>query len=88
MSDNQLHKDLEALRAELNKLSGESSELNEKLDSLIADVEQRIENPDDESHHKNLVDNIKDTISRFETEHPRATAILNDIMVTLSNMGI
>ncbi|NIT59402.1 MAG: DUF4404 family protein, partial [Aliifodinibius sp.] len=33
-------------------------------------------------------DELKEAINRFETEHPRTTAILNDIMVTLSNMGI
>ena len=31
---------------------------------------------------------LRDAIERFEVEHPRATGVVNDIMVVLSNMGI
>ncbi|MGH8544177.1 MAG: DUF4404 family protein, partial [Gammaproteobacteria bacterium] len=38
--------------------------------------------------HEDLVANVQGAIRHFEVEHPRATAILNDIMVALSNIGI
>jgi len=31
---------------------------------------------------------LKRRVETFEVEHPRVTAILNDMMVTLSNLGI
>jgi len=88
MPDKKLQKDLEKLRAEIDNVAADDHETREKLNRLISELETKLENPDDENHHHNLLRNIEATIGYFETEHPRATAILNDIMVTLSNMGI
>ncbi|MBM2830660.1 MAG: hypothetical protein HW411_1450 [Gammaproteobacteria bacterium] len=88
MPDKKLQKDLEKLRAEIDNVAADDHETREKLNRLISGLETKLENPDDENHHHTLLRNIKATIGYFETEHPRATAILNDIMVTLSNMGI
>jgi len=85
MSKEALKKDLERLRAEVNDLAESRPETRDKINELINDLETRVEN---EENHEGLMDNIREYISKFETEHPRATAILNDIMVTLSNMGI
>lgn len=88
MTDKKLQDELERLRNEVNKVTTNDLATKEKLNSIINDIEQKFDIPDDEEHHKNLIQSIKEGISQFETEHPRATAILNDIMVTLSNMGI
>jgi hypothetical protein len=88
MPDKKLIADLERLRAELDQLAKDNVEARTRLNGIISDVERRLSAPDDESLHRNLLDDIRETIHRFEAEHPRATAILNDIMVTLSNMGI
>ena len=76
------------MRMEVNELAREDVHAREKLNELIMDIERKLSEPEDESLHSNLLGNVKKNISEFETEHPRATAILNDIMVTLSNMGI
>ncbi|NNE37049.1 MAG: DUF4404 family protein [Gammaproteobacteria bacterium] len=86
MSKENLRNDLERLRSEVDQLSSSQPETRQRLDTLITDLENRIDTEIDENG--NLIDDINDYISKFETEHPRATAILNDIMVTLSNMGI
>lgn len=88
MTDKDIYKDLERLKEEINNSISPDSPTKETLIALINDVEKRVEEPLDEEQDDNLAENIKDAISRFETEHPRATAILNDIMITLSNMGI
>jgi hypothetical protein len=88
MTAEKLQEDLNRLRNELSTLARNDSAARDKLDSIIGDIEQRIREPDDASAHHGLVASIRDAIRHFETEHPRATAILNDIMVTLSNMGI
>ena len=87
MSKENLRDDLERLREEVNQLTDSSIDTRDKLNVLISDLEQRLENENDEDD-SGLIENIRDYISSFETQHPRATAILNDIMVTLSNMGI
>lgn len=86
MSDQQLHADLERLRAEVNALSEDNPDSREKLNLLISDIEKQLD--ESSENDEGLIDKLKDAIHQFETEHPRATAILNDIMVTLSNMGI
>ena len=83
-----LHKDLDKLRSEIDRVAVDDHETREKLNRLISELETKLENPDDEDHHRSLLLNIRASIGHFETEYPRATAILNDIMVTLSNMGI
>jgi hypothetical protein len=88
MTAEKLQADLNRLKRELSALARDDSSARDKLDSIISDIEQRIREPDDASVHHGLVASIRDAIRHFEAEHPRATAILNDIMVTLSNMGI
>lgn len=86
MTNNKLQNDLERLRNEINHVAVDDVETREKLNQIISDLEARIESEDEDND--GLMDDIREAIEHFETEHPRATAILNDIMVTLSNMGI
>ena len=87
MPEQQLRKNLENLRAEIAQIADSKAEAKARLNTLINDIEASID-ADDESGDNTLMQNLKDAVNHFETEHPRATAILNDIMVTLSNMGI
>jgi hypothetical protein len=80
-----LHEKISSLKKELDKLSVSDNATKEQINQLI----EEIENLNDVAKEKgDVIDNIKSSIENFEAEHPRATAILNDIMVTLSNMGI
>ena len=88
MTNTKLQEELEKLREEANNIAVGNDEAREKLNLLISDIEKKLEAPDDEIDHKHLLQGIKDAIGQFESEHPRATAILNDIMITLGNMGI
>lgn len=88
MSDEQLRQSLKELRSELERLEAEEAQIRERLDTLISGVETRLDKPEDVEHHQSLVQDIRQSISQFEVSHPRATAILNQIMVTLGNMGI
>ena len=87
MTNNKLQNDLERLREEIKHVAVDDVDSRKKLNQIINDLETRLETRD-EDNDDGLVKNIKEAIQHFETEHPRATAILNDIMVTLSNMGI
>lgn len=87
MSQEKLEKELEKLRSEVDNLASDDTTSRDKLNRLITELETVLQSSKEEEHH-GLVDNVREAINHFEAEHPRATAILNDIMVTLSNMGI
>ncbi|NIM27515.1 MAG: DUF4404 family protein [Gammaproteobacteria bacterium] len=88
MSDDKLRQSLQELRSELDRLEAEEAQIRERLDTLIAGVETRLDKPEDAAHHESLIEDIRQSIAQFEVSHPRTTAILNQIMVTLGNMGI
>lgn len=89
MSEHQLRVDLERLRKEIEQLDNADQASRDRLDRLIEEIEARLRQSDEEDDDdESLQDRVQEAIVEFETEHPRATAILNDIMVTLSNMGI
>jgi seryl-tRNA synthetase len=88
MSDEQLRQSLNELRSELERLKSEEAQIRERLDALISSVETGLEKPEDTAHLQSLVQDLRQSISQFEVSHPRATGILNQIMVTLGNMGI
>lgn len=85
MQDN-LNEKIISLKKELDQISIENSDAKDHINTLI----EEIENLKDQSSEDNafIINKLKQSIEHFETEHPRATAILNDIMVTLSNIGI
>jgi len=87
MDNESLKNDLEKLRIEVNQVAANNPAARDKLIALITDLEKRIDSSSTEDD-ENLIEKIREEILSFEAEHPRATAILNDIMVTLSNMGI
>lgn len=87
MSQQKLQKELEQLRAEIEKVDTADAQTKAKLEQLVRDIECELEKPEEEVQ-RGLMDDLRESINRFEAEHPRTTAILNDIMVTLSNMGI
>lgn len=87
MSEDKLRQELERLKAEADNLPSEDTAGRERLQKVIDKLESRLAE-DEDNDDEGLFDQLQDSVSHFEAEHPRATAILNDIMVTLSNMGI
>lgn len=85
MSENDLHALIGQLKSEIAQLGPEDHDTRARLESLVTEVEQRIEASDGDDA---LIERLRDAVERFEVEHPRATGILNNIMVTLGNIGI
>lgn len=88
MPENKLRDDIEKLRNEIDNLSADEDISKEKLEMLLLDIEAGLETEEQNKNQSELLAGLKESVEHFETEHPRATAIINDIMVTLSNMGI
>ena len=88
MSENKLRDDIEKLRDEIKTLNAGEDTSKEKLENLLQDIESGLETETQDKKQSELLAGLKESVGHFEAEHPRATAIINDIMVTLSNMGI
>ncbi len=87
MSHEKIHAAIDALRAEISKLDVDDSVSRERLDRLVGELQQQIDAGDDASPVV-LEGSVTELIEQFEVEHPRITGVLNDLMVTLSGMGI
>ncbi|MBI5619072.1 MAG: DUF4404 family protein [Gammaproteobacteria bacterium] len=88
MSRDQLHQALEALRAALAEFGSGDAEKRARIEGLIAALERQIDAPEGSATDAELNAELPTLVEHFEVEHPRLTAILNDLMVTLSGMGI
>jgi hypothetical protein len=88
MSRDQLHQSLAALRAALAEFDTGDSEKRARIQSLIEALERQIDAPENPAASAELNESLPTLVEHFEVEHPRLTAILNDLMVTLSGMGI
>ncbi len=88
MPEKKIRDDIEKLRTEIKNLSADEDNPKEKLEILLQDIESGLETEMQNKKQSELLAGLKESVNHFETEHPRATAIINDIMVTLSNMGI
>jgi hypothetical protein len=88
MPDRALQEALDRLRAEVREIESNDRAAEQRLQALINEVEARLAHPEDADLHRNLVSAIRAGIEHFEETHPRATAILNEITMALSNMGI
>ncbi len=79
---NNIDEKIISLKKELDKISIENSDAKDHINTLIEEIENlKVQTSEDNSF---IINKLKQSIEDFETEHPRATAILNDIMVTLS----
>lgn len=88
INETQLTQALEKLRLEIGALDTADEESRHKLEQLVQDLEQKLENPEDTELHEDLSDRLRDSMLEFEVSYPRLTSIMNDIMMKLSNMGI
>ncbi len=78
---NKLKQALEELHNELQQIG--SSE--PKLQKLATDVQTALK---ESAKDVPLADSLRDTAETFEARHPQLTALINNVMSSLSNIGI
>ncbi len=87
MDIQELQKILEQLKQELATSEFVKSSSKSDLQQLIDQIEGVIS--EDEKMTADLLNEpLNDAVTRFEGSHPQLTAILNNIISALSNMGI
>ena len=87
MTQSELKQLLKRLQSEIEDLKAVSNTEKKELETLIRNIRQAV-GQDEENTARDLQENLNTAIVRLEASHPRLTAVLNDILVTLSNTGI
>lgn len=76
---------LKSLQTEIEDLKSISGAERKELEAITRNIRLAL---DEDEQNADLQESLNAAIVRLEASHPRLTAVLNDIMVTLSNMGI
>lgn len=87
MAEKEVSEALFKLRSEVEKLEQGHPELRNKLEGLLEKLENRFEAGAD-GQHLQLVDEVKETVGRFEVEHPTATAVVAEFLQVLNSIGV
>jgi len=80
MSD-KLKQALEELQDELKQIGSVEPKLQKLADDVQIALKERVETVP-------LVDSLRDAAETFEARHPKLTALINNVMSSLSNIGI
>lgn len=88
MKDSELRAALAELRAAIEKLGPADTQARARLDALLLDLERKAQEPEDHEHHGTVIERLGDSIDHLRLEHPKATELLNRIMISLSDAGI
>ena len=84
---------LRELHVELEKTKETHSnapEHTEKLQTLSQNVQDVLEHPGEApfENHFRLMSSLKDGVLHFEASHPTLTALMNNVITMLNNIGI
>ena len=80
MSD-KLKQSLEKLHDELKQIGSDEPKLQKLAEEVQAALKERVEDVP-------LVESLRDAAETFEACHPQLTALINNVMSSLSNIGI
>ncbi|WP_101757555.1 DUF4404 family protein [Oceanicoccus sp. KOV_DT_Chl] len=87
MNQQELREHLDQLNAAIDELSVPESS-KDQLNDLIIGIEQQLQDPVIDAEPTDLVEQVDSMVSAFERDHPTVAGILNNIMVTLTSMGV
>lgn len=83
MPHNEVKKSIDELKGELQQTPKETGLLEETLEN----AKEGIEHYTPEAV-KELAHTLQTEAEEFEVEHPKVTALINNVMTSLSNLGI
>lgn len=88
MPTNELRQSLSELRHQLQQLDSGDHQARSRIELLVSELEAQLDQPRDQDQVQALHQSLPGLIEQFEVEHPKLTGVLNQIMLSLSNMGI
>lgn len=87
MSKEELSKKLKRLQEELCSQDAMDEDTKENLIILMDDIETLL-NEEPKGDRNSLVASLQKNIDEIEEKYPRVTMVIQEILTTLSNMGI
>ena len=87
MNEQELRAQLDELIIAIESIPAADAE-KKRLQSLVENIEAQLSNAVVEGEPESLADQVDGMVSSFEADHPTVAGILNNIMVTLTSMGI
>lgn len=87
MSQSDLKQLVSLLRTELDRARAGDPDALSQMGPLLVDLEGAL-GDEGGADAAGLRERVERHVREFEVEHPRLTAILNDLMVSLGNLGI
>jgi len=88
MPHNKLNSLIAKLKEEIAHLQDDQQGSRDQIELLINDLETHLATDGTNMWPAEMTTRVGEELEQFETEHPQITGILNNIMVTLSSMGI
>jgi hypothetical protein len=85
MDEQAIYQQLESLKQELAKTSV-GDDAREKMLGLIDRIEEQMHTPG--SADDGISEQFETLVTEFEVSHPTLTGIVNNLLVTLGNMGV
>ena len=83
MPHREIQKNIDELKTELERTPKETSQFEELLERTKDGIERYTPETLQE-----LVQDLQQEAKEFEVEHPQITALINQVMTSLSNLGI
>ena len=87
LNEQELRGQLDELTVAIENMPAAEAE-KAQLQALIDNIESQLSNAVVEGEPESLADQVDNMISGFESDHPTVAGILNNIMVTLTSMGV
>ncbi len=83
-----LRKSIKKLRAEVDRIDVQEKDVKNQMETLLGELEEEAKKPEDSERSQKLADKLKEMIAEYEVKHPGIATALEEILWTLSNMGI
>jgi hypothetical protein len=87
MTDQTLDERLRRLHAELQSTGSLDDESRLLLETLRSDIQRALNRDNEEETNETLLENLRDSATQFEAQHPKLVAGVNDVLNLLSGMG-
>ena len=90
MPDKELRELLRKLSSEIKNIDQVDKSSKELLDKLKIQIDELLERDDKKitDEHASLSEQLKESTEHFEASHPELTAIMNNVINFLNNLGI
>ena len=88
MSREALKNSIKQLQQEIHRAELGDRAALDQVHRLAMDLEKALDEEPDQAVTQPMSARFRDEVARLEIEHPRVPAILNEILRTLSNLGI